>query len=53
MEFKILVIRILRKRLGYGKKIKEEMKVTLSEIKNNLLETYRAVKEAGIQTNFL
>ena len=35
VEFKTLVIRILRKRLGYGKKIKEEMKVTLNEIKNN------------------
>ena len=34
-EFKTLVIRMLRELLEYDKKIKEEMKVTLNEIKNN------------------
>ena len=34
-EFKTLVIRILRELIEYGKKLKEEMKVFLSEIKNN------------------
>ena len=49
-ELKILVIRTLRELLEYGKKIKEEMKDTLSEIKNNPQETNREGKEAGIQT---
>ena len=38
-EFKTLVIRMLREFLEYGnkvKKTKEEMKVTLSEIKKNI-----------------
>ena len=34
-EFKTLIIRMLRKLLEHSQKIKEEMKVTLSEIKNN------------------
>ena len=52
-ELKILVIRTLRELLEYGKKIKEEMKVTLSEIKTNPQETNRGGKEAGFQTNHL
>ena len=35
-EFKTLVIRVLKELLEYGNNIKEEMKVTLSEIKKNL-----------------
>ena len=34
-EIKTLVIRVLRELPEYDKKIKEEMKVTLNEIKNN------------------
>ena len=34
-EFKTLVIRMLRELIEYGKCIKEEMKVTLSEMKKN------------------
>ena len=52
-EFKTLVIRMLRELLEYGKKIKEEMKVILGEIKNNPQETNREGKEARIQTNDL
>ena len=37
-EFKTVIIRMLRKLLEYGKKIKEEMKDTLSEIKKNIQE---------------
>ena len=46
-EFKTLAIRMLRELLEHGKKIKEEMKVMLSEIKNNPQETNREGKEAG------
>ena len=35
-EFKTLVIRMLKELIRYGNNIKEEMKVTLNEIKNNL-----------------
>ena len=35
-EFKTLVIRILKEVIEYGNNIKEEMKVTLSEIKKNM-----------------
>ena len=52
-EFKMLVIRMLRELTEYGKKIKGEMKVTLSEIKNNPQETNREGKEDRIQTNNL
>ena len=52
-EFKTLVIRMLRELLEYSKKIKEEMKVTLNEIKNNPQVANREGKEAGIQTNYL
>ena len=33
VDYKTLVIRMLRELIEYGKNIKEEMKVTLSEIK--------------------
>ena len=52
-EFKTLVIRMLKELIKYGKNIKEEMKFTLSEIKNNPEETNREGKKAGIQTNGL
>ena len=52
-EFKTLVIRILRELLEYGNSIKEEMKVTLSEIKKNLQGTNSEGKEAGIEINDL
>ena len=52
-EFKTLVIRMLRELLEYSKKIKEEMKVTLNEIKNNPQVANREGKEVGIQTNHL
>ena len=35
-EFKTLVIRVLKELIEYGNNKNEEMKVTLSEIKNNL-----------------
>ena len=34
-EFKTLVIRVLKELIRYGNNIKEEMKVTLNEIKKN------------------
>ena len=53
-DFITLIIRMLRELLEFGgKKKKEEMKVTLSEIKNNPQETNREGKEARIQTNDL
>ena len=35
-EFKILVIRMLREMIEYGRKIKEEMKAIQREIKKNI-----------------
>ena len=35
-EFKILVIKMLKELTEYGKNIREEMTVTLSEMKKNL-----------------
>ena len=46
-EFKTLVIRMLRKLLEYSKKIKEEIKVTQSEIKKNIQGTNSEGYEAG------
>ena len=49
-------MRMLREFLEYGnkvKKTKEEMKVTLSEIKKNLQGTNSEGKEDGIQINNL
>ena len=50
-EFKTLVIKMLKELTQYGNNIKEEMKFTLSEIKNHPQETNREGKEAGIQNN--
>ena len=52
-EFKTLVIRMLREIIEYCHKIKEEMKVTLSEIKKNPQETNSEGREAKIQINDL
>ena len=48
-EFKMLVIKMLRELTGYGNNIKEEIKVTLSEIKKNPQRTNSEGEEAGIQ----
>ena len=39
--------------MDYGNNIREEMKVTLSEIKKNLQRTNSEEEEAGIQINDL
>ena len=52
-EFKTLAIRMPRELIEYGNIIKEEMKVTLSEIKKNLQGTNSEGEEAGIQINDL
>ena len=43
-EFKTLVIRMLKELTEYSNNIKEEMKVTLSEIKKNLQPTVEEMK---------
>ena len=50
-EFKTLVIRMLKELIEHGNNIKEEMKVTLSEIKKNLEGTISRGEEARIQIN--
>ena len=52
-ELKTLVIRMLKELTEYGNNIKEEMKVTVSEIKTNLQGTNSEGREAGIQINDL
>ena len=52
-EFKTLVIRILKELTEDGNSIKEEMKDTQSEIKENLQRTINREDEAGIQINDL
>ena len=52
-EFKTLVIRMLKELIEYGNNIKEEMKVTLSEIKKNLQGTNSEGKKATISLNDL
>ena len=53
MQFKTLVIRMLRDLMEYGKHIREEMKATLSEIKKNPQGTSSEGKEARVQINKL
>ena len=48
-EFKTLVIGVLKELTEYGKRIREEMKALLKEIKNNLQETNSEGKDAKIQ----
>ena len=52
-EFKTLVIKMFKELTEYGKNIREEMKVTLSEIKKNLQGTNSGGDEAKSQTNDL
>ena len=52
-EVKTLVISMLRELTEDGNNIKEEMKVTLTEIKKNPQGTNCEGKEAGIQINVL
>ena len=52
-EFKMLVIRMIRELIDNGKNIKEEVKVTLNEIKKNTREINSEGKEVGIQINGL
>ena len=52
-EFNTLVIKILKELTQYSNNIKEEEKVTQSEIKNNPQEISKEGKEARIQTNDL
>ena len=49
-EFKILVIRVLRELTEYGKSIRKEKKVTLSEIKKNPQEINSEGKEPGFNS---
>ena len=52
-EFKTLVIKMLRELVEYGRCIREEMKVALSEIKKKPQGTNSEGKEASIQVNDL
>ena len=50
-EFKTLVIRMLKELIEYSNNIREEIKVTLSEIKKNLQGNNSEGKEARVQIN--
>ena len=52
-EFKTLVIRMLTEMIELGRKIKEEMKVIQSEIKENIQRTNSDGKETRSQTKDL
>ena len=52
-EFKTLVIRMLTEIVEYGHKMKEEMKVIHSEIKENIQGTKSKGKEMGVRTKDL
>ena len=52
-EFKTLVIKMLKELIEHGNNIKEEMKVTLSEMKKNLQGTTSGGEEARIEINSL
>ena len=52
-EFKTLVIRMLTEIIELGHKMKEEMKVIQSEIKENIQGTKSGEKETGTQTKDL
>ena len=52
-EFKTLVIRMLKELNEYSNNIKEDMKVTLNEIKKNLQGAISGGEEARIQINNL
>ena len=50
-EFKTLVIRMFTEMIEFSHKMKEEMKVIQSEIKENVQGTNGEGKDAGIQIN--
>ena len=52
-EFKTLVIRMLREVMEYSYKIREEVKATQSEVKQNIQGTNSERKETGTQINDL
>ena len=52
-EFKTLVIRMLTEMIEFGCKMKEEMKVIQSEIKENVQGANSEGKETGTQINNL
>ena len=52
-EFKTLGIQMLRGLTEYGNNVREEVRVTLSEIKKNLQGTNSGEEEAKNQTNNL
>ena len=52
-EFKTLVIKMLKELIEHGNNIKEEMKVTLSEMKKNLQGTTSGGEEARIEISSL
>ena len=53
VQFKTLVVRMLRELLELGHKMKEEMKATQGEIKENIQATDSEGKETGTQINYL
>ena len=53
MQSSTLVIRMVTEVIGYGCKIKEEVKAIQSEIKKNIQGTNSEGKETGIQINDL
>ena len=50
-EFKTLVIRMLTELIEFGRKMKEQMKATQSELKQNIQETNSKRKETRTQIN--
>ena len=53
VKFKTLVIKMLTELIGLGQKMKEQMKDTQSEIKQNIQGTNSDRKETRIQSNHL
>ena len=52
-EFKVLVIKMLTELIALGQKMKEQMKDTLSEIKQNIQGTNSDRRETRTQSNNL
>ena len=53
IQFKTLIIRMLREMVEYGRKIEKKMKAMRSEIKENVQGTNSNWKETGAQINGL
>ena len=51
VQFKTLVIRMLTELVEFGRKLDEKMKITLSEIKENVQRPNSDGKENGTQIN--